>query len=77
MGIRKLVRQTLEGMEDRRYRQRLRERQTVYGAWAAALEAGQQAPMEDSAGDFAVFCAGKGRMARGAWEAIGDRKSVV
>lgn len=71
MGIRKLVRQTLEGMEDRHYRQRLRERQTVYGEWAAALEAGQQAPMEDPAGDFAVFCAGKGRMARGAWEAIG------
>ena len=71
MGIRGLVRRTLENREDRRYRQRLRERQTVYGEWAAALEAGQQAPMEDPEGDFAVFCAGKGRMARGAWEAIG------
>ena len=41
MGIRGLVRRTLENREDRRYRQRLRERQTVYGEWAAALEAGQ------------------------------------
>ena len=53
MGIRGLVRRTLENREDRRYRQRLRERQTVYGEWAAALEAGQQAPMEDPEGDFA------------------------
>lgn len=71
MGIRELVKRTLESREDRRYRQRLRERQTVYGEWAALAEAGQHAPGEEPDRDFAVFCAGKGRMAQGALEAMG------
>ena len=72
MGIRELVKGTLVRIEDRRYERRLRKRQTVYGDWAAALEAKPGAGETEvcACGHFAVFCAGDGRMAAGALQAM-------
>ena len=67
MGIRALAKRTLERIEDRRYKRRLRERQTAYGEWAAEREAEPLWQDRVCSRDFAVFCAEDGRMAAGAF----------
>lgn len=70
MGIRALAKRTLERIEDRRYKRRLRERQTAYGEWAAEREAEPLWQDRVCSRDFAVFCAEDGRMAAGALAAV-------